>query len=117
MDHALSAITAATDVRRHAGYPADPAVAPPSAASASPAAAPTSEPPPSELQAAYRDAHRVAEELAARGVVLHFEYDEEARRVIIDVRRSDGTLIRQIPPREMFAALSGGAGILLDRKA
>jgi FlaG protein len=119
MDRTLRPITAvAADVPRHDGLTADAAqpAPPPARRRAAPMpSVPT--PPPADLEAAYRAAGRVAEELAAQDVELHFEYDEAARRVIIEVRGADGEVIRQIPPRDFFAAIAGDAGVLLDRKA
>jgi hypothetical protein len=69
--------------------------------------------PPAALQAEYRAAARVIEELTARHVNLHFEIDESSNRVHVQVLDSNGEIIREIPARRLLDMLSGG-GLMID---
>jgi hypothetical protein len=77
-----------------------------------PAPSPISQPPES-LQADYRAAARVIEDLAAQHVNLHFEIDESSNRVHVQVLDSNGEIIREIPARRLLDMLSGG-GLMID---
>jgi flagellar protein FlaG len=48
------------------------------------------------------------DELRAEGRELHFEYDEDAGRVQIQVRDLDGNVLRTIPPSKALSVISGG---------
>lgn len=62
-------------------------------------------------------ARRVADELAAKQVSLHFEVEPATNRVRIEVRSADGRIVREIPPRSLLEALAGRAGLLVDGHA
>ena len=74
--------------------------------------APTS--PPADLRPELDAAARVIEQLSAQQVNLHFEVDEQAGRVRVQVMNADGTVLREIPPRSLLDTLSGG-GLLIDQ--
>ena len=63
-------------------------------------------PPEDELREADRAAAR-AEELWRDKRELHFAMDEDSGRVIVQVRDTDGRVIRTIPPSEALDILSG----------
>jgi uncharacterized FlaG/YvyC family protein len=65
------------------------------------------ETPPAEALAAVDRAAQRVEELAAEGRELHFSYNEQARRVVVEVRSLEGDVIRTIPPASAFEVLAG----------
>jgi uncharacterized FlaG/YvyC family protein len=69
--------------------------------------------PPAALEAEYRAAARVIEDLAAQQVNLHFEVDERSNRVRVQVLDGSGAVIREIPARSLLDMLSGG-GLMID---
>jgi FlaG protein len=64
--------------------------------------------PPDEVLDAIGAAADRADELAANNRELHFEVDEDSKRVIIQVRDLDGNVIRTIPPKHALDVMSGG---------
>lgn len=71
--------------------------------------------PPAELHSELDAAARVIEQLSAQQVNLHFEVDERAGSVRVQVVDSKGTVLREIPPRSLLDTLSGG-GLLIDER-
>lgn len=63
--------------------------------------------PPPELLREVAQAGAIAEQLARNGRELHFRFDEESKRVIVEVRDLEGAVLRTIPPSHALAALSG----------
>ncbi|HYW28712.1 MAG TPA: flagellar protein FlaG [Gaiellales bacterium] len=72
--------------------------------------------PPAALADEYHAAARVIEELAARQINLHFEVDEDANRVRVQVLDQHGDVIREIPARSLLDSLSGG-GLIIDHRS
>ena len=64
--------------------------------------------PPVELHGEVDRAAERVDELRAEGRELHFEYDEDAGRVQIQVRDLDGNVLRTIPPSKALSVISGG---------
>lgn len=72
-----------------------------------PAPASLSAGPPAELLEVLDTAARVLEELAAKRISLHFDYDERANRVRVQVVSGDGRLVREIPPSVLVDIAAG----------
>jgi uncharacterized FlaG/YvyC family protein len=71
--------------------------------------------PPADLADDLAVAQHVIAELQARQVSLHFEMDEEAGRVRVQVTNAKGEVLREIPTRKLLDTLAGG-GLLIDLK-
>jgi FlaG protein len=65
--------------------------------------------PPGEVLAEVDAAWERAEMLAAVNRQLHFERDEEAGRIIIEIRTFDGEVLKTIPPSGALNIMSGAA--------
>jgi flagellar protein FlaG len=63
--------------------------------------------PPRQVMDEVAAAARRVDELRAQGRELHFTTDEASRRVVIQVRSLDGTVLRTIPPSKAIAVMSG----------
>lgn len=68
--------------------------------------------PPPEVLDALDTAARVLEELASRRIALHFEYNDAAHEVQIQVvNEDDGTVLREIPPGALLDIAAGNAKV------
>jgi uncharacterized FlaG/YvyC family protein len=68
--------------------------------------------PPAEVLDALDTAARVLEELASRRITLHFEYNDAAKQVHIQVvNADDGTVVREIPPGALLELAAGNADV------
>jgi hypothetical protein len=63
--------------------------------------------PPPEVLEALDNAARVLEELAARRLTLHFEYDEAVNQVRVQVTNEEGKVVREIPPSTLLDIAAG----------
>lgn len=63
--------------------------------------------PPPEVLDALDTAARVLEELAAKRLNLHFEYDDRANQVRVQVTDEDGVVIREIPQSALLDIAAG----------
>jgi uncharacterized FlaG/YvyC family protein len=63
--------------------------------------------PPPDVLEALDTAARVLEELAAKRISLHFEYDDHANQVRVQVISGDGKLVREIPPSVLVDIAAG----------
>jgi uncharacterized FlaG/YvyC family protein len=63
--------------------------------------------PPPEVRLAVQAAAGRAEQLRREQRELHFELDEDAGRVVVQVRDLDGRVIRTIAPSEALDVMSG----------
>lgn len=63
--------------------------------------------PPPEVSRAVAAAAQVVKELRASGRELRFEVDKASRRVVIEVRDLNGTVIRTIPNEKALAVAAG----------
>jgi uncharacterized FlaG/YvyC family protein len=63
--------------------------------------------PPQELHAQIDAAAQRVDELKADGRELHFSYNEESKRVQIEVRDLKGTVLRTIPPSKALSVATG----------
>ena len=63
--------------------------------------------PPPEVRLAVQVAAGRAEQLRREQRELHFELDEDAGRVVVQVRDLDGRVIRTIAPSEALDVMSG----------
>ena len=63
--------------------------------------------PPAEVLEALDTAARVLEELASRRLSLHFEYDDRANTVRVQVLSEDGKVVREIPPSALADIAAG----------
>jgi hypothetical protein len=74
--------------------------------------------PPAEVLNALDAAQRVIQEITSSGTTLHFDVENGpgGKRVHVEVRDSDGKLIREIPPSRLASILGGGgtAGLVVD---
>lgn len=87
------------------GKPFSLGMAAPAGASAPPAAVPAS-PPPEVLHALDR-AQSVLAELASRQVSMHVSVDDETSKIHVELRDSEGRLIREVPVTHATAMLAG----------
>jgi FlaG protein len=71
--------------------------------------------PPPELRQELDVAAQVIEQLSQQQVNLHFEVDEQAGSVRVQVLDSKGNVLREIPARSLLDTLSGG-GLLVDQR-
>jgi FlaG protein len=74
-----------------------------------PSPAPNS--PPAELQQEYVTAQKVAAELEARQLNVHFGVDGETGKVRVELIGGSGEVVREIPATHLLDALSG-CGVL-----
>jgi uncharacterized FlaG/YvyC family protein len=72
--------------------------------------------PPAEVQQDLATAQQVIADLASRQVNLHFEVDQDTRRVRVEMIDGNGRVIREIPTKRLLDTLSGG-GLLIDAQA
>jgi uncharacterized FlaG/YvyC family protein len=68
--------------------------------------------PPPEALAELDKAARVIDELAAKQVNLHFEVDDAAHRIRVQVRDGNGRVMREIPASKMLDVLAGDKAAL-----
>jgi uncharacterized FlaG/YvyC family protein len=64
--------------------------------------------PPEELHEQIDAAAQRVDELKADGRELHFSYNEQSKRVQIEVRDLKGTVLRTIPPSKALSVVTGG---------
>jgi hypothetical protein len=75
--------------------------------------------PPAEVLDALDTAARVLEELDSAQLSLHFEVrdGEAGKRIHVEVLASDGSLVREIPARNLMDVLAGtGRGLTVDER-
>jgi len=73
--------------------------------------------PPAEVLTALDEGARVMKELSDARVELHFEVEDHdaGKRVRIQVRESDGNVVREIPTRKLLDLLAGDSrGLAVD---
>jgi len=64
--------------------------------------------PPAELHDQIDAAAKRVDELKAEGRELHFSYNEQSKRVQIEVRDLKGNVLRTIPPSKALSVATGG---------
>jgi flagellar protein FlaG len=64
--------------------------------------------PPAELHDQIDAAAQRYDELQAKGRELHFAFDDESKRVVIQVRDTQGNVLDTIPPSKALDVVSGG---------
>ncbi len=65
--------------------------------------------PPPELHDQIDAASQRVDELRSEGRELHFAYDDEAKRVVIQVRDTKGNVLDTIPPSKALEVATGGS--------
>jgi uncharacterized FlaG/YvyC family protein len=63
--------------------------------------------PPAEVLEALDKAARVLEELASRGLGLHFEYDDATSQLHVQVTNGEGKVVREISPSTLLDIAAG----------
>ena len=63
--------------------------------------------PPAEVLDALDKAARVLEELASRGLGLHFEYDDVTSQLHVQVTNGEGKVVREISPSTLLDIAAG----------
>jgi hypothetical protein len=71
--------------------------------------------PPAELISDYQTANHVVEQLAERGVHLHFETETDSDRVYVQVLNENGHVIADISPLKLLDALADDCDLLDTR--